>query len=63
MPWVRKPKKDLVGWEKPRQDANNRYSRGCLNGETYPYGCLYRRQAWEVKYLSTKKKRNRKRFP
>ena len=39
MPWVRKPMKDLVGWEKLRQDANNRYSRRCLNGETYPSGC------------------------
>ena len=31
--------KDLVDWEKLRQDVNNRYSRRYLNGETYPSGC------------------------
>lgn len=64
MPWVEKPKKDVIGCEKPRSGASNRDQPGMSEwgNLSCTAGCKWR-QVWEVKYLSTTKKRNRKRFP
>ena len=67
MPRVEEPMKDVVGCDKPRSGANSRYEPGI--SEWGNLLCITERPAsagWapgEVKYLSTLRKRNRKRFP
>eukprot|EP00828_Plagiopyla_frontata_P018390 TRINITY_DN235_c0_g1_i5.p3 TRINITY_DN235_c0_g1~~TRINITY_DN235_c0_g1_i5.p3 ORF type:complete len:135 (-),score=0.30 TRINITY_DN235_c0_g1_i5:467-871(-) len=72
MPWHQEAMKDVVGCDKPRLGAKHPLIRGFLNGETQPELCpvipwlnsqALESQPGEVKHLSTRRKRNQKRFP
>ena len=40
MPWRQRPKKDVVGCDKPRGAVSRRYIRGFPNGVTHSETCL-----------------------
>jgi len=70
MPRQLKAMKDVVACEKPRGVGKQTSIRGCPNGETHHFrvvsvseyiGC--RSEPGELKYLSTRRKRNQPRFP
>ena len=72
MPRHQEPKKDVTSCEKPRVDANSRQSVDIRMRELnqwkktdYPYisKVVYGRKRWELKHLSTNRKRKKTRFP
>ena len=70
MPWQLKATKDVEACDKPRGVGKQTLIRGCPNGETQPFRWLSRTEyigargePGELKYLSTRRKRNQPRFP
>ena len=70
MPWQLKAMKDVVACDKPRGVSKQTLIRGFPNGETHRactvsvpeyIGCGG--EPGELKYLSTRRKRNQPRFP
>lgn len=66
MPWRQMPMKDVGHCDKPRGAVNKRYIRGCPNRETcwceppasYIEHIDIRGEPWELKHLSTMRKRD-----
>ena len=70
MPWQLKATKDVEACDKPRGVGKQTLIRGFPNGETQPFRWLSRiehidarGEPGELKYLSTRRKRNQPRFP
>ena len=70
MPWQLKAMKDVEACDKPRGVGKQTLIRGFPNGETQPFRWLSRTEyigarsePGELKYLSTRRKRNQPRFP
>ena len=71
MPRHQEPKKDVTSCEKPRVGANNRQSVGVRMRElnqrkksdySYVSKVAYEGERWELKHLSTNRKRKKTRF-
>ena len=72
MPWHQEPKKDVISCEKPRVDANSRKNVDIRMRElnqkkksdySYISKVVYEGERWELKHLSTNRKRKKTRFP